>query len=147
MFLSNIFKWNELFTKYRIFYLIFWFSCPVFEITRRPSQGWRRGGTFFVQKQKEHTLLFWHCHHIQEKLDISGLKVWIGKMQKGKLSHQSSINRSVKLFQMKCKTLGERKAVNKKWSSFSFLLQTEADEKPNKGINSTENSFDTFSYL
>ena len=78
---------------------------------------------------------------------ISGLKVWIGKMRKGKLSCQNSINRSVKLFQMKCKTLRERKAVNKKWSSFSFLLQTEPDEKPNKGINSTENSFDTFSYL
>ena len=66
-------------------------------------------------------------------------------MRKGKI--QNSIN-IAKTFPDEMRNSAGRKSVNKKWSSFSFLLlQTAPDEKPNKGINSTENSFDTFSYF
>ena len=74
--------------------------------------------------------------NIQEILD-EWLKSMGGQNAKWrKLSRQNSISIAETFTDKMQNSPPARKTVNKKWSSFSFLLQTEPDEKPNKGINS-----------
>ena len=78
----------------------------------------------------------YHLAKIQERLD-EWLKSMGGQNAKWrKLSRQNSISIAETFTDKMQNSPPARKTVNKKWSSFSFLLQTEPDEKPNKGINS-----------
>ena len=78
----------------------------------------------------------YHLANIQERLD-EWLKSMGGQNAKWrKLSRQNSISIAETFTDKMQNSPPARKTVNKKWSSFSFLLQTEPDEKPNKGINS-----------